>query len=87
MPVSRAALLRQAAVWAAGRGLLTLGGPFNLDYEDAYGVLVEGRDRPPVMLCGHTPAYYQGFFEGTGSRRCGETTSPTRSRWTRSPRR
>jgi GNAT superfamily N-acetyltransferase len=61
-----AALLRQAATWAAGRGLLTLGGPFNLDYEDAYGVLVEGRDRPPVILCGHTPAYYQGFFEGTG---------------------
>ena len=60
------ALVRQAAKWAAGRGLLTLGGPFNLDYEDAYGVLVEGRDRPPVLLCGHTPAYYQGFFEGSG---------------------
>ena len=61
-----AALIRQAAVWAAGRGLLTLGGPFNLDYEDAYGVLVEGRDRPPVILCGHTPPYYQAFFEGSG---------------------
>jgi GNAT superfamily N-acetyltransferase len=60
------ALIRQAAEWAAGRGLLTLGGPFNLDYEDAYGVLVEGRDRPPVILCGHTPPYYQGFFEGSG---------------------
>jgi GNAT superfamily N-acetyltransferase len=60
------ALLRTAAVWADGRGLLTLGGPFNLDYEDAYGVLVEGRDRPPVILCGHTPAYYQAFFEGAG---------------------
>ncbi len=60
------ALLRQAAAWAAGRGLLTLGGPFNLDYEDAYGVLVEGRDRPPILLCGHTPPYYQGFFEGSG---------------------
>jgi len=61
-----AALIRRAAAWAAGRGLLTLGGPFNLDYEDAYGVLVEGRDRPPVILCGHTPPYYQAFFEGTG---------------------
>ena len=48
------------------RGLFTLGGPFNLDYEDAYGVLIEGRDRPPVILCGHTPPYYQGFFEGSG---------------------
>lgn len=65
-PEVAGALLRQAAAWAADRGLLTLGGPFNLDYEDAYGVLVEGRDRPPVILCGHTPPYYQGFFEGSG---------------------
>ena len=60
------ALLERAAHWASGRGLATLVGPFNLDYEDAYGVLVEGRDRPPAMLCGHTPAYYQAFFEGNG---------------------
>ena len=60
------ALVRQAARWAADRSLLTLVGPFNLDYEDAYGVLVEGRDRPPTVLCGHTPAWYQGFFEGQG---------------------
>ena len=60
------ALLRQAAQWASARGLETLGGPFNLDYEDSYGVLVDGRDRPPVMLCGHTPSWYQEFFEGWG---------------------
>ncbi len=41
-------------------------GPFNLDYEDAYGVLIEGRDRPPALLCGHTPAYYNRFFERYG---------------------
>ncbi len=61
-----AALLDRAAGWAIQRGLAKLSGPFNLDYEDGYGVLVEGRDRPPVILCGHTPAYYQGFFEGLG---------------------
>jgi GNAT superfamily N-acetyltransferase len=60
------AMLRRVARWASARGLATLGGPFNLDYEDGYGVLVEGRDRPPVMLCGHTPPYYQGFFERNG---------------------
>jgi GNAT superfamily N-acetyltransferase len=60
------AMIRQAARWASGRGLATLSGPFNLDYEDGYGVLVEGRDRPPVLLCGHTPDYYQGFFEDHG---------------------
>lgn len=61
-----AALFDHATGWARARGLDTLYGPFNLDYEDAYGVLVEGRDRPPALLCGHTPAYYQRFFEVYG---------------------
>ena len=60
------AMIERVSRWAAARGLATLGGPFNLDYEDGYGVLVEGRDRPPVLLCGHTPPCYQGFFEHNG---------------------
>ncbi|NMB61707.1 MAG: GNAT family N-acetyltransferase [Chloroflexi bacterium] len=60
------ALLDRAAGWAMSRDLNALYGPFNLDYEDAYGILVEGRDRPPVMLCGHTPDYYQEFVERYG---------------------
>lgn len=60
------ALFDYAAGWALQHGLDALYGPFNLDYEDAYGVLIEGRDRPPVVLCGHTPPYYQGFFERYG---------------------
>lgn len=59
-------LLDQAARWSRERGLDTLMGPFNLDYEDSYGMLIEGRDRPPVMLCGHTPPYYQAFLERLG---------------------
>jgi GNAT superfamily N-acetyltransferase len=60
------ALFSQAFSWATAHGLESLYGPFNLDYEDGYGVLIEGRDRPPVLLCGHTPPYYQGFFEEYG---------------------
>jgi GNAT superfamily N-acetyltransferase len=60
------ALLARCCEWAQARGLDTLTGPFNLDYEDSYGVLVEGRDRPPALMCGHTPAYYQGFYERYG---------------------
>jgi GNAT superfamily N-acetyltransferase len=60
------ALIDRVSQWAAARGLATLGGPFNLDYEDSYGVLVEGRDRPPVLLCGHTPPCYQDLFEHNG---------------------
>jgi GNAT superfamily N-acetyltransferase len=60
------ALLNHVMTWAVQHDLDTLYGPFNLDYEDSYGVLVEGRDRPPVMLCGHTPPYYQEYLERFG---------------------
>jgi GNAT superfamily N-acetyltransferase len=60
------AMFAHARQWARSHGLDTLYGPFNLDYEDGYGVLIEGRDRPPVVLCGHTPPYYQAFFENYG---------------------
>jgi GNAT superfamily N-acetyltransferase len=60
------AMFEHVRAWGASRGLDTVWGPFNLDYEDSYGILVEGRDRPPVILCGHTPIYYQEFFERYG---------------------
>lgn len=60
------ALLNHVIRWAEQRGLNALFGPFNLDYEDSYGVLIEGRDRPPALLCGHTPPYYQDFMERFG---------------------
>jgi GNAT superfamily N-acetyltransferase len=60
------ALLNHTIAWAKSHGLDALYGPFNLDYEDGYGVLVEGRDRPPVILCGHTPPYYQEYLEQFG---------------------
>ncbi|HSF81007.1 MAG TPA: hypothetical protein VLA49_07220 [Anaerolineales bacterium] len=60
------ALFDHAAGWAHSRDLDALYGPFNLDYEDSYGVLIEGRDRPPAIFCGHSPEYYQDFFERYG---------------------
>ncbi len=62
------ALLACAGHWAQARGLDTLTGPFNLDYEDSYGILVEGRDQPPTLMCGHTPPYYLEFVERYGFR-------------------
>lgn len=60
------ALWMNAIHWAQKRNLESMYGPFNLDYEDAYGILVEGRDRPPVLLCGHTPCYYLDFVQRFG---------------------
>jgi GNAT superfamily N-acetyltransferase len=61
-----AALVGRAIAWARERSLDALFGPFNLDYEDSYGVLLEGRDRPPALMCGHTPPYYRRFMDQYG---------------------
>jgi hypothetical protein len=67
-PVVAHAMLDKVKAWAKARRLNALWGPFNLDYEDGYGVLVEGRDRPPALMCGHTPPYYQDLIESYGFR-------------------
>jgi GNAT superfamily N-acetyltransferase len=60
------ALIDTAKEWGRARGLDTLYGPWNLDYEDSYGVLVEGRDVPPALMCGHSPPYYRIFMDRYG---------------------
>ncbi len=60
------AMFRQAEVWARERGLTMLRATYNLDREDGRGILIDGRDRPPALLCGHNPAYYGTFFERYG---------------------
>jgi hypothetical protein len=61
-----------AESWARSWNMHSLYGPFNLDREDSRGLLIDGRDRPPVILCGHQPAYYQTFFEQYGLEKDGE---------------
>lgn len=51
-------LFKTAEDWIRARGLNRMIGPFNQDYDAAYGILIEGRDRPPAISCGHTPVYY-----------------------------
>jgi GNAT superfamily N-acetyltransferase len=60
------ALFQQAEAWARQHKLTAIYGPYNLDREDSRGVLVEGRDRPAAILCGHNPAYYVDFYERFG---------------------
>ena len=60
------ALLKTAEDWARVRNLKSIYGPYNLDVEDSRGLLIEGRDRPPALLCGHTQSYYVEYFERFG---------------------
>jgi len=60
------ALWQHAERWAQAHALDRIVGPFDLDYENSYGVLVEGYDRPPTLMCGHTPPYYREFVARYG---------------------
>jgi GNAT superfamily N-acetyltransferase len=60
------ALFDRAVAWASDHSLARIIGTYNLDREDSRGILVEGRDRPPAVYCGHSPRYYPAFFERYG---------------------
>jgi GNAT superfamily N-acetyltransferase len=60
------AMFQHAGRWAREHNLTMLCGTYNLDREDGRGILIEGRDRPPALLCGHNPPYYPEFFERFG---------------------
>ena len=53
------ALFMTAEKWIRAYGLNRMIGPFHQDYDASYGILIEGRDRPPAVSCGHTPPYYE----------------------------
>ncbi len=59
-------LFDTARAWIQTRGLSRMVGPFHQDYDSAYGVLIEGRDRPPAISCGHTPPYYENLVVSYG---------------------
>ncbi len=59
-------LFQKAETWMRERQLMRMVGPFHQDYDSAYGILIEGRDRPPALSCGHTPAYYEKLVINAG---------------------
>jgi len=60
------ALFDQAIEWAQTHTIDRLLGTYNLDREESRGILIEGRDRPPAVYCGHGAQYYPEFFERYG---------------------
>jgi len=65
------ALFEKATEWAREHSLNRILGTCNLDREDSRGILVEGRDRPPAVYCGHSAPYYSAFFERYGFEKYG----------------
>lgn len=61
-----AALLDGAAGWVRARGMERLRGPASYSTNEECGLLVEGFDRPPVMMMAYNPPYYRDLLEGLG---------------------
>ncbi len=59
-------LLDTAASWVKNEGLDAILGPTNFTTNDVAGLLVEGFDRPPVVMMAYNKTYYAKFLEQYG---------------------
>jgi hypothetical protein len=60
------ALLQTAESWALREGLTKIAGPYNLSANEELGLLVDGFDRPAMVLMGHAQAYCSARLESEG---------------------
>ena len=63
------ALLSAVEGWAAGHGATAVRGPVNPSTNYECGLLVEGFDRPPVLMMTYNPGSYPRLIEGAGFRK------------------
>jgi len=60
------ALLARTKVWLQERGVSEMRGPINFHRDRERGILVDGADCPPPMMCAHSPRYYAPMIERFG---------------------
>lgn len=62
-PEAARALLDAAEAWLRERGCGRMVGPMDFTTNDECGLLIEGHERPPIILCPWHHPYYQRLFE------------------------
>lgn len=60
------ALIQTAEEWLRAQGMTRAQGPMSISIWDEPGLLVEGFDRPPLVMMGHHRPYYQRHIETAG---------------------
>jgi len=60
------ALFDAAANWARTEGMTVLRGPMSPSSNDEWGFLIDGFDRPPVLMMPYNPFYYLKLAESYG---------------------
>lgn len=63
------ALLERAAGWLRERGMRVMRGPANFTTNHEVGLLIDGFDRPPVVMMTYNPPFYQRRIEEFGLRK------------------
>jgi GNAT superfamily N-acetyltransferase len=62
-PQAARELLNAAERWLRDRGRDRMVGPMDFTTNEECGLLIEGHERPPIILCPWQHAYYQRIFE------------------------
>ncbi len=65
-PAVAAALMDAAEEWLRNQGMIRAQGPISISIWDEPGLLVDGFDRPPVVMMGHHRPCYEGLILGQG---------------------
>ncbi|HEX5375953.1 MAG TPA: hypothetical protein VFW48_07320 [Solirubrobacterales bacterium] len=65
-PEAAAALLGAATEWARDKGRSRILGPMDFTTNDEVGILVEGYERPPMILENWHPPHYRELIEANG---------------------
>jgi GNAT superfamily N-acetyltransferase len=72
-PETAKALLDAAEAWLRARGRDRMVGPMDFTMNDECGVLVDGFERPPIILTNWTHRYYPALLEGAGMAKAMDT--------------
>lgn len=72
-PEAAAALFGAAEQWLRARGRDRMVGPMDFTMNDECGVLVEGFERPPIILTNWTHRWYPALYEGAGMAKAMDT--------------
>ena len=63
-------LFEHAQRWLADRGLTSVRGPVNPSMNAECGLLIDGFDRPPMVMMPYNPPEYAGLIEAAGFAKC-----------------
>ncbi len=58
------ALINRAKEWLRERDLYIMRGPMNFSSNEEWGLLIEGFDKPPMIMTPYNPLYYKSLLEG-----------------------